>query len=219
MRKKNISKKIKIITASFLGKSYIDFVFNTSKIYFINFNKIFEMWKSKEINTINIFWHNRIAMMPRLYKGKGAKILISEHTDGEIITKIVEKYKGLSTVRGSTKKGAIKGLKSLLKEVKNNDICITPDGPRGPKYFLQPGTIYIAKLTNNPIIPLAYSAKRKYIFNSWDNFIFPYPFNEIVYIGGNPIWIDNKKNLEKVRRVVQQELRNITEKADKFWKS
>ncbi len=208
---------LKINILSFLGRKYIDFVYFTSKKKFLNFEEIFKLWEDAETKTINIFWHNRIGLMPKLYKGKGAKILISEHSDGEIITKIVEKYKGLSTVRGSTRRGSIKAIKGLLREVKNFDICITPDGPRGPKYKLQNGVVYLAKLTGYPVIPLAYNVKKKFIFNSWDNFIFPYPFNEIVYVAGKPVYINKNDDMEKSRELIEDELKKVTEIADNFF--
>ena len=207
--------KIKIL--SFLGKKYIDFVYATSRKYFVNFDKIFELWNDKNIKTINIFWHNRIGLMPKLYKGKGAKILISEHRDGEIISQIVKRYKGLSTVRGSSRRGAVKGLKGLLKEIKSYDVCITPDGPRGPKYVLQEGVAFLAKLTEYPVIPLAYNVEKKYIFNSWDNFIFPYPFNKIVYVAGEPIIIEKNKKLDEIRDIIEKELIKVTKIADNYF--
>ncbi len=207
----------KIDFLSFLGKNYIDFVFKTSKKNYINFNNIFNMWEDEKVKTINIFWHNRLGLMPKLYKGKGAKILISEHSDGEIITRIILKYKGLYTVRGSSRRGSIKALKGLLKEIENYDVCITPDGPRGPKYKLQNGVVFLAKLTGYPVIPLAYNVKRKLILNSWDNFIFPYPFNEIVYVAGSPIYIDKNEDFEKNKNLIENELKKVTEIADNYF--
>ncbi len=214
---KKFTRPAKIHIASILGKSYIDFVFVTSKKYYINFENVFRLWESKETKTINIFWHNRIALMPKLYKGKGIKILISDHSDGEIITKIILKYKKLSAVRGSTKKGAVRGLKNLIKEVKNYDICITPDGPRGPKYEIQGGSIYISKLTGFPIIPLSYNVRKKYVLNSWDNFIIPYPFNEIVYVAGEPIFIDKDIDNDEAKKIVKDKLMEVTEIADNYF--
>ncbi len=207
---------MKINFLSFLGKQYIDFIYFSSKKHFINLENIFKLWNSNK-KTINIFWHNRIALMPKLYTGKGIKILISEHSDGEIITRIVKRYKGLNTVRGSTRRGAIKGLKALIKEIKDFDICITPDGPRGPKYKLQDGVIFLAKLTGYPIIPLAYNVKKKYIFNSWDNFIFPYPFNEVVYVAGDPIYINKTDEISQIKNYVEDSLKKVTEIADNYF--
>ncbi len=208
---------VKINLLSMLGKSYIDFVFHTSKKYYINLDKTFKMWDSSNNKTINIFWHNRLGLMPRLYKGKGIKILISEHSDGEIITKIILKYKGLYTVRGSTRRGSIKALKGLLKEIKDYDVCITPDGPRGPKYKLQNGVVFLAKLTGYPVIPLAYNVKKKLVLNSWDNFIFPYPFNEIVYVAGDPVYINKNEDFEKSKNLIENELKKVTEIADNYF--
>ncbi|HEX8750352.1 MAG TPA: DUF374 domain-containing protein, partial [Nitrospira sp.] len=47
------------------------------------------------------FWHARQLMMPLTYRGTLAHILISQHQDGEIIARIVERF-GLRAVRGSS---------------------------------------------------------------------------------------------------------------------
>ncbi len=117
------------------------------------------------INVIFAFWHGRQLILPIAYKHaklkrKGAA-LISMHSDGEYISRTI-KYFGLDSVRGSTSRGAVKGLKQLLRVLRNGmNVGITPDGPRGPKYKAQLGVIQLAKLSGVPIIPLTFGALKK----------------------------------------------------------
>ncbi len=70
-------------------------------------------------------------------------------------------------------------------------VGFTPDGPRGPLREIQPGVLYLAQKTGRPIVPVAYGAKRRWIFKGgrWDEFIVPKPFNRIVMIYGDPIHV------------------------------
>ena len=67
-------------------------------------------------------------------------------------------------------------------------LAITPDGPQGPRHVVQKGVVELARLTSAPILPVAYGASRKKVFNSWDHFLL-LPFCKVVYIWGEPIFI------------------------------
>ncbi len=116
-------------------------------------------------------WHGRQltlpVLYPKLHQGRKLSILISQHKDGEYISRII-KYFGMDSVRGSTYRGAIKALKQLVRLLKTTttDIGITPDGPRGPKYQAQLGIILLAKLSGAPIVPLTYNASKKKLFQA-----------------------------------------------------
>ena len=107
------------------------------------------------------FWHARQLMMPLTYRGALAYILISQHQDGEIIARIVERF-GLRTVRGSSTRGGIEALRELIRLGRSGvDLVVTPDGPRGPAQVAKLGVIQLAKAPKLPIIPLAFSSSKK----------------------------------------------------------
>lgn len=128
------------------------------------------------------FWHNRIAVLPFLYQkfyhGRKIAVMISRSRDGQMITDIAAEF-GVEAVRGSTSKNGISAFRQILKELvsKGKDIGITPDGPRGPRYKVQPGIIHLAQISGYPIIPITYHLKWKIEFKSWDRFQFPIPFS------------------------------------------
>ena len=74
------------------------------------------------------------------------------------------------------------------------------------------------KKTDTIIFPLSYSAKFKIKFNSWDNFIFVFPFNKIVSVWGNPIVYDKKKSLSNNILAVQDELDRVTKLSENLSK-
>lgn len=132
------------------------------RIDIINDDPIEGFWKEKR-NVVIAFWHGRQLMMPLVYRGNGASILISMHEDGEIISRTM-RYFGFNSIRGSTSRRGTLALLKMINLSKNKnpqDLVITPDGPRGPRYTLQKGVIEIARLTRMPIFPLAFSASKK----------------------------------------------------------
>ncbi len=110
---------------------------------------------------IMAFWHGQLLMMPYAYPGPGMTALISEHRDGELIARTVQRL-GFFVTRGSTTAGAARGLRQLVKQARQGyDVAITPDGPRGPRHVAQPGAIELARLSGLPIVPVAFGASKK----------------------------------------------------------
>ena len=107
------------------------------------------------------FWHARQLMMPLTYRGTLAHILISQHQDGEIIARIVERF-GFRAVRGSSTRGGVEALRELIRLGRSGvDLVVTPDGPKGPAQVAKMGVIQLARVSKLPIIPLAFGCSKK----------------------------------------------------------
>lgn len=118
------------------------------------------------------FWHGRQVMMPLAYRGTSASILISQHRDGEIIARAMT-YFGFDAIRGSSSRGGFQAVRQLLKVAcHGQDLIVTPDGPRGPACQVQPGVIYLAKVTGFPIVPLTFACSKKKSFQAGTGFNF-----------------------------------------------
>ena len=107
------------------------------------------------------FWHERQLMMPLTYRGTQAHILISQHQDGEIIARIVERF-GFKAIRGSSTRGGAIALRELIRIGRSGaDLVVTPDGPKGPRRVVKLGVVQLAKATGLPIVPLAFGCSKK----------------------------------------------------------
>lgn len=98
--------------------------------------------------------------------------------------------------------------------------CVTPDGPRGPRYRVQPGIVTLAHKTGATIVPVTYNAKWRKVMQSWDSFVLPMPFSRIVVIYGEPIGVPTQvtaDGLLAAQQEVEQRLQHITERADRFF--
>jgi hypothetical protein len=181
-------------------------------------------WDAKE-PFILAFWHGRILMMPKSWR-QGVKIhmLISQHRDGELITRAVKPF-GIDTIRGSTSKpgkakdkGGLAALREILRALKNGEcIGITPDGPRGPRMRASDGIVTIARLSGTPIIPAAWSARRRWTFNSWDRFLVPGLFTRGVVVWGAPIDVPRDADAAQVdalRELVEARMIALADEAD-----
>lgn len=57
---------------------------------------------------------------------------------------------------------------------------MTPDGPRGPMYIFQAGALVASQLTQTELVPVCVSPRRFWRLNSWDGFLIPKPFTELL---------------------------------------
>lgn len=104
-------------------------------------------------------------------------------------------------------------LKAILE--KGERIGFTPDGPRGPLRSIQPGVLFLAQKTGKPIVPVAYGAKKRWIFKkSWDEFVVPKPFNHISMVYGEAIRVSDTDDLNMKADELRLALNRVTHEAD-----
>jgi lysophospholipid acyltransferase (LPLAT)-like uncharacterized protein len=200
-------------------KLVIDLIFSTVRIETVDLEKAREEIESGRC--IGAFWHSRMLMVSYVYKGRKAAILVSRSKDGEMMAQVL-KCQGHYPIRGSTSRSGVRALSRLIKSVreKNYPGVIVPDGPRGPRFKVQPGVIALAQKTGYPIVPISYSAKKVKVFSSWDRFMLPYPFNEGRVIYGAPISVPSDLDLqerEDYRMKLENELNRITKTVDYYY--
>ncbi|MAS93884.1 MAG: hypothetical protein CMO55_11885 [Verrucomicrobiales bacterium] len=140
-----------------------------------------------ETPMIWICWHNRIFVLADIYRrylpSRSGAVLTSASRDGEIIAKIISMYK-VAAIRGSSSRRAVAALVALKDWLKEGyDVGIIPDGPRGPRYKLGPGTVKLAQMTGAQILPFRIEYGSYWSFKSWDKFRLPKPFTTVdVYL-------------------------------------
>ena len=200
-----------------VGRFFIDLIFSTSEIESIGKDQAVSRLMDSG-GYIAAIWHSRILIFGYIYRHTPAAVLVSRSEDGEIIARVL-KSQGFDPVRGSTNRGGLRALAVLIKRVRRGQTAvITPDGPRGPRYRVQPGVITLAKKTGVPILPMTYSAAHRHVFASWDRFLLPRPFTRCRVVYGKPVYVPEKagpKAEEKGRIQLESELRRITEEADR----
>lgn len=136
---------------------------------------------------IMAFWHGRVLTATYYFRRRGIVVMISENFDGEWIARIIERF-GFHTSRGSTSHGGRRALLQLKREMDRGlPSGFALDGPRGPARKAQPGALWLAKLTGNPVVPFHMEASRCWTLGSWDRTQIPKPFSTVALAVGDPI--------------------------------
>src|SRR5437764_9048337 len=86
-------------------------------------------------------WHDSILSL--MFIQTKIDVLISHHTDGELITQTA-RFLNVGVVRGSSTRGGAAALMKLLERSRYRHLLFTPDGPRGPRHVIRPGLVYCA---------------------------------------------------------------------------
>jgi lysophospholipid acyltransferase (LPLAT)-like uncharacterized protein len=146
-------------------------------------------------------WHGQQFMGFYFFRGLGYYILSSLHRDGDYSSSIMRRF-GWQIIRGSSTKGAVRGLIGLLRVLRQGAVAaLTPDGPTGPLYHIEPGGLYLAQKTGVPLIPVAFVYDRKWVSTkSWDKFEIPKPFARCVVYFGAPLFIEAKLDDARLER-------------------
>ena len=217
--KKILKTKLAYRIICWIGSRYIKFVSITNKWSFINKYFVENLWKKNE-PFILCFWHGRLLMMPISWnEKKKINVLISSHSDGQLLSKTV-KYFDIETITGSSSKGGSEAIRNIIKSLKSGiSIGMTPDGPRGPRMKINSSIVKIASLTGYKIVPLAYSVKNKIFLNSWDKFLLALPFGKGCFIWGKPIKVQKRISYKedlKISKKLEKNLLKLTKQADKY---
>ena len=200
---KKLLRFLAVLILPFIGALLIRFLYMTNKKKFHSPESI------THEPIIFACWHGELLMLPYLYshyrKIPHAKVLISSHFDGILISKTI-KYFGLDTIAGSTNRNASRVLIQGIKSIKEGyDIGITPDGPKGPRHEVADGIVVMAQKTNTKIVLVEIKPTKYWQLNSWDKFTIPKPFGTINYYSTDTIDMSGM-DLEEAKKIIKEGL-------------
>jgi lysophospholipid acyltransferase (LPLAT)-like uncharacterized protein len=165
---------------------------------------------------IMAFWHGRVLTATYFFRNRGIVVMISENFDGEWMARIIESF-GYGTSRGSTSRGGQRALLQLKREMEDGRPAgFAVDGPRGPARKVQPGVVWLAKLTGNPVIPFHMEASKFWSLGSWDRTQVPRPFSTVALVVGTPIIVGadaDESQIELKRAEVERALLTLEGRA------
>ena len=173
------------------------------------------------------FWHEHLPLMPELFRRARAAspqtksyVLVSRHNDGRFIGDVVARF-GISVAYGSTarngeQRGGAMGAMTMLDALSNNDqVVITPDGPRGPRRKAAPGVARLASLSGVPILPVAARTSPCKLLSSWDRMILPLPYSRGVLVVGAPIQVSPGSGIASLPAITSA-LNDVAEAAQRL---
>ena len=170
--------ELRFESAGVLGTGIIAGLFLTVRVQ-RHATENYERFRGAGQPVMFVFWHGRLLPLVYGHRHEGIVVLVSEHDDGEYLTRVLERH-GCGTVRGSSTRGGIQGLKGLVRAARaGKDIAVSPDGPRGPDGIFKPGALLAAQLAGVPVVPIAVRASAGWRLKSWDGFFVPRPFSTV----------------------------------------
>jgi len=191
------------------------FVFITSR-YTVRGKEVFKKFNKGPI--IFVFWHGRTMMLPIIFLKYGRKgyAVASRHRDGRMMAKLLRTF-GVHPIYGSSTEGALSVLRKGARVLREGKlVCISPDGPRGPRMRLKDGALYFAKISGAPLVPACFSCSRPWFQKRWDRYLVATPFSKITCTLGDPIFVDRNTDekgmsamADKLERILIKQLQDL----------
>ncbi|MGF1450487.1 MAG: DUF374 domain-containing protein [Opitutales bacterium] len=144
-----------------------------------------ELLRQTPGGAVFVLWHNRLFVIAEAFRrfrqepGRRMYGLVSASRDGAWLAAFF-RLVGIHSVRGSSSWRARPALREMRAHLgAGHDLGITPDGPRGPCYSVQPGAVGIARLAKRPVLLVGVSFAGAWRLSSWDRFYLPHPFSRL----------------------------------------
>ena len=113
-------------------------------------SSFFEEHCQNNKQSVIAFWHGSMLVgwfLHRPQKGGRVAALVSQSEDGEILSTTLAQW-GYTMIRGSSHTGGKEAMQLMADAINGgNSLCITPDGPRGPRHQMKMGAVRVAQKT------------------------------------------------------------------------
>ncbi|MBN2244306.1 MAG: lysophospholipid acyltransferase family protein [Candidatus Aminicenantes bacterium] len=215
----SVWKEIRWNLIGWMGRSILRFLAFTSRISVVG-GEHYEHLRAEKKPVVILIWHGRILLATYFFRNKNIMPLISPSQDGEIIVRILAKWR-YKILRGSSSHSVFDAWKKMKRELLNKgEVIIVPDGPKGPDRKMKPGGVKLACETNAFLLPFSFSASRRKLLKSWDSFLLFPPFSRVVVFFGEPIECKkgtSHKDLDLLCRRVENILIDLDKAADQYF--
>jgi len=162
------------------------------------------------------FWHGRILGATYYFRDQAIVVITSENFDGEWIARVIQRF-GYLTARGSTSRGGRHVLRELRRRAASGyKTGFAVDGPRGPARLVQPGVVWLAKVTGNQILPFHIEAAKHWTIKSWDRTQIPKPYSMMALSIGEPIEVPKDASsvlIEQIQVRLERSLQDLEKRA------
>lgn len=171
---------------------------------------------ASEGGVVFCFFHNQIFSWSHAGRFRDIVVITSRHFDGEYIARMIHLF-GFGTARGSTSRGSVSALLKLKGFLeKGTDVAFTIDGPRGPRYKVKAGPLWLSMKTGYPILPIHIQPRHYWQLRSWDRFRIPRPFTQVVALFGEPMVVPFDAKPQAWLPSLQAAMDSLRADADQF---
>jgi hypothetical protein len=167
------------------------------------------------------FWHRSILAIVWWARNREIVVMNTTHFDGQWTRRVIERL-GFGTAQGSSTRGGLHGLATMAQRLEaGRDVAFTVDGPRGPRFVAKRGPAMLARMTGCPVVPFHVGVDRGHTFRqTWDHFLFPYPFSRAAFLVAPPIYVSreaSREELEEKHAEVQKALERVRDISESWF--
>ncbi len=215
-------KKAKQDTLRFAGNyvlfQLVDILCRSLRINIINRDAV-DRFEKENVNYVLAFWHGTMLLPWFLHRNKNFAGLTSKSKDGDLLARILKKWK-YKVLRGSSSEGGDVALGLMIDFAKNGySIAVTPDGPKGPPFKMKAGAVVAAKKAGLPLVLLGVGFRKKRLLKSWDRFQVPMFFTSANVVYSKPIFIGPDMSRDEISKIIEKcesKLNELQRQAEKF---
>jgi len=150
------------------------------------------------------FWHQCIFPAVYLWRNLDIRVMSSTSFDGEFTARMIRRF-GFVPVRGSSSRGAVRGLLGLRREIAQGfTVAFTIDGPRGPRFVTKPGPVLLARSSRTPMAVFHIALENPWILRTWDALLIPKPFSKALMRVGSLIPVPEDMPADQIEHYHQQ---------------
>ncbi len=201
MKAKELKKNFLRTIGNFLIDKAVNLLCKSLKVEVKNKEHIDRLRKENK-NFIIAFWHSTMLLPWYLHRGDKVAALISKSKDGDLLSKVLNKW-NYHVIRGSSSSGGEAALRTMIDYAINNyTIAITPDGPRGPEKVMKAGAVITAQKSGLPLVLAGVSFKKKRELKSWDKFQVPSFFSKATVVYSEPLYLDKNLNHDSTSEMI-----------------
>ncbi len=221
MRLRGIPLKLVMSLGPSLYLTYIRFVFLTSSKTFYGFEPLWDRLDRGQ-NVLGAVRHEDALIGPYAFRDRHTVTMASLSRGGEFMSQALSRW-GYTVFRGSNAGHAKEALKEMVEYIKPRTArfgVIAVDPLREPTTTPRKAIVVLAKHTGAPIFPIRCGAKRRILNRNWAKIAIPFPFNELVYCCGDPVWVDRsagRDEIEAARIAVGKQLNELTERVEHYF--
>ena len=158
------------------------------------------------------FWHQCTFAATYLWRDLDIRVMSSTSFDGEFTARMIRRF-GFLPVRGSSSRGAVRGLLGMRKHIEEGwTVAFTIDGPRGPRFVTKPGPVLLARASGVPMAVFHIAIDRAWMLNTWDRLLIPKPFSRALMRVGSLIPVPGdigSEDLERYNAFLQSSLDRV----------
>ena len=133
-------------------------------------------------------WHAMTLLPIYHFRHRGFFSIVSVSKDGELQNRML-RSRGFRTIRGSSGRHAVRALLESVRCLQEGSVmAFTPDGTP-PAKKVQQGTVYLARKSGCPVLPVGVACSPCKRLRSWDRFMIPVPFAKAAIVFGDPLTV------------------------------